>query len=193
MSGPIKRLFDATHARWTELGYAWPLKYGQREAYRQDLDPVALHGGRVVMHAGLPGEEGDAGELDATILQAYDTAQSIATDWSTFTVHCHGYDASAPDNELLQDDAAWLLKQAFFGAFQFSLPAPLGHYMRLVSQVWVRNPQERRFGELIRLVVQVSFAIRQAPGYPVQTAVPVPKTSVVTPGGPVVIVEGGNL
>lgn len=186
MSGPIKRLFDAVAARWQALGYTWPLVYGTREAYRQDLDPVVLQGGRVVIHAGLPGEESDAGELSAEVLQAFTTARAIATTWETITIHCHGYAASAPDDELAQDDAAWCLKEASLAAFRAALPG-LGHYWRVVSQTWVRSPAERRFGEVLRLVVQVSIAIREAPEYPLLTAEPVPTAIAETPGGPVVI------
>jgi hypothetical protein len=185
-------MFDTLSARWSVLGFAEPLKYGHREAHRQDLDPVVSTGGRVVMHAGAPGaEDADAGELDMQVLGAHDAAPNVATDWALFTVYCHGYDAAAPDDELAQDDAAWGLKQAFLGVL-FDEKAGLGHYVRLREQVWRRSPQERRFGELIRLVFEASFGVRAAPELPTQTATPYAKATVETAGGLVTVIDQEN-
>lgn len=186
MSGPITRLFEALESRWNALGYQVPLVYGYRQTFRTDLDSVSKFGGRVSMHAGGP--DNSAGELDAAILQAYESGRAVATDWALFTVYCHGYNKANPNKELLQDDVADCLKEQFLGVLAYVKPG-MGHYWRLVSQDWIRDPEERRYGETIQLVFAVSKAIRQAPEYGAQTATPTATVVVEAPAAPITMIE----
>lgn len=192
---PINALREALDAEWLRLTYDVPLVYGYREARRtKDLDAVAA-GGRIVWHAGAwPGPDAAAGELDADPLQAYEAGRNVATHWAMFTVHCHGYDPAFPDEgvaggEAAHDGMTWRLMQAYLGAISKVIPAN-GWYRRVGAPVWVRDPAERRFGELIRFEMQVSFGVREWPAYPLQTLTPVPTGKVVTPNGTVTIIEG---
>jgi hypothetical protein len=189
MSAP-KQLDDAMQAAWTARGYtATPLVYGYREALRtRDIDAVLLGNGRIVYHWGAwKGPEAGAGSIELAHGHVPLAARNYAAAHDLFTVHCHGFDPAYPDatatgGELAHDDAAWALRELFFGVLQ-SVVRESRWLLEYGAPVLIRDPAERRIGELIRVEFTVRFGLREAPEYPFQY----PKTK---PVGAVVGVSG---
>lgn len=187
MSGPLGTFAAAMAAEWVRLGHTSTLAYGHREVVRtKDLDAVALGNGRIVYHAGTY-PTGSAGELSAAVMAVHESAPNVATHWSLFTVHCHGYDMSFPDENVASaqaahDDAAWCLMEQFVGAFVYITSINKWFY-QLSEPEWVRDPLERRFGEKIMFTVAASFGVRQAPLYTKQYPTPKPTAIVDTLAG----------
>lgn len=198
--GPFRTFQNALVAKWAEIAYATPLRYGYREAQRsRDLDAVTLGNGRIVWHAGTwPGPESSAGEIVHEHRMPTTTGKSVSTSWNIFTVHCHGYDPEYPDEnvdggELAHDDVCWRLREMFFGVLPGVVnSAPVRGELQYGGHKWVRDPNERRFGELLRSEFVVSFAIRSLPVYPKTPFTQEPTGQVVTPNGSVVTIVGGS-
>lgn len=192
MSGPIRQLEAAMSAEWTRLAHTSTLAYGHREVLRtKDLDAVTLGNGRIVYHAGTY-PTGAAGELSATVMAVHESAPNVATHWNLFTVHCHGFDASYPDENVAgaqaaHDDAAWCLMEQFVGAI-IHVTSIKRWFYRLNEPEWVRDPLVCRFGETLVFTVAVSFGVRQALLYPKQYPTPQPTAIVETPAGDVEVI-----
>lgn len=189
----IRSFVQAMKAEWARLGHDSALAYGHREVVRtKDLDMVTLGNGRIVFHAGSY-PSGSAGELSATVIDdGHDSGFNVATHWNVFTVHCHGFDASYPDENAdgaqeAHDDAVWTLMEQFVGAF-VRIASIQKVFYRISEPEWVRDPMERRFGEKLMFQVAVSFGVRQAPEYPKQHPTPQPTAIVETPAGDVEVI-----
>ncbi len=204
MSTPYETFRTAMAARWDEIisygafeQYGQPaLLYGYNEANLiRNLDAVVAGKGRIVHHAGdWPGPQASAGELSGNPMQAHASGRNVATYWSMFTVHCHGYDPAYPDPSVpgvaaRHEDAAYLLMQAYLGALAYVAPAN-GWYRRETKPEWVRDPEQRRFGELLRFQISLLWGVRRAPIYPTVYLTPKPTGIVETPNGDVTIVPG---
>jgi hypothetical protein len=190
MSGPITALHAAMQARWTARSYtATPLLYGFREAARtKDLDAVVLGNGRIVYHRGSwPGPDASAGQYDPAHHHAHRAGRDFAAYGTLFTVHCHGFnplfpDATSAGGEVAHDDAAWLLEEMFFGVLQWVVRANTWK-LEYGSPIIVRDPQERRLGELVRAEFTIKFAMREAPEYPFQYPEVKPNGAVIGASG----------
>lgn len=184
-------------AQWTAREYtATPLLYGFKEAARtKDIDAVVLGNGRIVYHWGSwPGPEASAGTIEKSHGHGHRTGCDYATAPDLFTVHCHGFDATKPDYtsagaELAHDSAAWLLREKFFGVLQWVVRKNRW-LLEYGTPVLVRDPLERRLGELLRVEFVIKFALREAPEQPIQTPEPKAVGAVETPDqNEVIIVE----
>lgn len=190
MSDPITLLDAAMQAQWTQRGYtATPLLYGFREAARtRELGAVLLGAGRIVYHWGVwTTPEASAGALEKPHGHAHRAGRDYAVAADVFTVHCHGYDAAfpeatAPGAERAHDAAAWLLRQHFFGVLQWVVRSN-SWLLEYGSQTLVRDPAERRIGELLRAEFSVRFSLREAPEHPFQYPEQKPVGAVVGASG----------
>lgn len=190
MSGPIVALETALQARWTARGYsATPLLYGFRQAARtKDIDAVVLGNGRIVYHRGSwPGPEASAGQYELAHHHAHRSGRDFAAYGTLFTAHFHGFDPSFPDatsagGEAAHDDAAWLLEELFFGVLQHVIRDNTWK-LEYGSPVIVRDPLERRIGELVRAEFTIKVSMREAPEYPFQYPEVKPNGAVVGASG----------
>lgn len=190
MSGPITLLDTAMQAEWVARGYTpTPLIYGYREVERtKDIDAVLLGNGRIVYHWGAWARpEANAGTIAPSHGHAHRSARDFAVSHSLFTVHCHGYDpdfkdATAPGAERAHDNAAWVLHEAFFGVLQWVVRTSRW-FLEYGQPVLVRDPAERRIGELLRAEFTLRLALREAPEYPLQNPETKPVGAVVGESG----------
>lgn len=177
-------------ALWTARGYAaTPCLYGFREATRtKDIDAVTLGHGRIVWHLGAwPGPEAAMGEINKAHHHAHKTGRDFAVSESLFTVHCHGFNPAYPDAtsagaELAHDLAAWELHEKFFGVIQNAVNQ-CSLVLEYGSPVLVRDPAERRIGELIRVQFTVRFSMREAPEVATEYPTPKPQGAIVGESG----------
>lgn len=175
---------------WTARGYAaTPCLYGFREATRtKDIDAVTLGHGRIVWHLGAwPGPEAAMGEINKAHHHAHKTGRDFAVSESLFTVHCHGFNPAYPDAtsagaELAHDLAAWELHEKFFGVIQNAVNQ-CSLVLEYGSPVLVRDPAERRIGELIRVQFTVRFSMREAPEVATEYPTPKPQGAIVGESG----------
>lgn len=196
--GPIRDFKTAMAAKWVANGFTdTPLLYGFREVIRtKSIEAVALGNGRIVWHAGsFAGAGSNAGELTHEHVHPTTTGRSVANSWNVFTVHCHGLDpaypdATAEDAELAHDDAAWRLREMFFGALP-DVASANKWLLQYGSQTWVRDPEQRRIGELLVCEFSIRFAIRSLPVYPKTPFTQKPTGVVVTPNETAVTIVGG--
>jgi hypothetical protein len=190
MTGPIEALKTGIDARWLELGYAdTPIVYGYKEAQRtRDIDAVALGNGRIVYHlGGFPGPDASAGDMRLAHAHATIAGRTVGTAGTLFTVHLHGFDAtfaddSTPEAQLAHDNICWRLREMFY-AVLFHVVPQNRWFMTHGPQTIVRNPTERRFGEVLRCEFNIDFSIRSAPEYPFVHPIPKPTGIVTTPNG----------
>lgn len=197
MSGPIAALRTAFEAKFTSLFQTTPIRYGFREvAKTRSLDAVTLGHGRIVWHAGTwPGPEANAGEIEAAHGHPTTTGRSVSNSWNIFTVHCHGLDPAFPDPtadgaEAAHDDVAWRLREMFFG----QLPEVVSGnrwLLRYGAQVWIRDPEQQRLGEVLKCEFAVKFAIRSLPVYPKTQFTQEPTGVVKTVSGNETTIVGG--
>jgi hypothetical protein len=187
---PHVALDNAMQALWTARGYtSTPLVYGYREAMRtRDLDAVVLGHGRIVYHWGAwPGPEASAGAIEKPHYHAHRSGRDYASAPDLFTVHCHGYDPSFPDYsaagaEIANDAAAWLLREKFFGILQ-NVVRRNNWLLEYGSPLLVRDPMERRLGEVCRVEFTIRFSLREAPEVPIEYPTPEPQGAVVGQSG----------
>ncbi len=190
MSGPVAALETALQSRWTARGYTpTPLLYGFRQATRtKELDAVLLGHGRIVYHRGSwPGPEASSGEYDSAHHHAHKAGRDFAAYGTLFTAHIHGFDPAYPDvtstgGECAHDDAVWLLEEMFFGVLQHVVRANTWT-LSYGTPVLIRDPMERRLGELVRAEFTVKFSMREAPVYPFQYPENKPSGAVVGASG----------
>lgn len=177
-------------ALWTARGYtATPCLYGFREAARtKDIDAVTLGHGRIVWHLGAwPGPDAAMGEINKAHHHAHKTGRDFAVSESLFTVHCHGFNPAFPDatssgSELAHDLAAWELHEKFFGVMQNAVNQ-CSLVIEYGSPVLVRDPAERRIGELIRVQFTVRFSMREAPEIATEYPTPKPQGAIIGESG----------
>ena len=189
MSDPL-RLAAKLNELWAARGYAsTPCLYGFREAMRtKDIDAVTLGHGRIVWHLGSwPGPESDLGPIGKDHHHAHKTGRDYAASFDLFTVHCHGFDPAYPDAtstgaELAHDTAAWKLHEKFFGVLQSAVIQNTSK-LEYGSRLFVRDPAERRFGELIRVQFTVRFSMREAPEVATENPTPKPQGAVIGESG----------
>ena len=190
MSGPVTLLDTEMQAQWTARGYGLtPLLYGYREAERtKNIDAVLLGHGRIVYHWGSWARpEASAGTIAPAHGHAHRAGRDYAAAHDLFTVHCHGYDpafkdATAAGGERAHDDAAWQLRELFFGVLQWVVRKNRW-FLEHGQPTLVRDPAERRIGELVRVEFTVRFAMREAPEYPFQYPETKPVGAVVGASG----------
>jgi hypothetical protein len=183
-------LSTALQALWTARGYAsTPVLYGYREALRtKDLDAVLLGHGRVVYHLGAwPGPDASMGSIEKAHHHAHRTGRDFAASLSLFTAHCHGFnpvypDATSTNAELAHDAAAWQLHERFLGVLQNIVRASK-LVLEYGAPVLVRDPAERRLGELIRMEFTIRFSLREAPEVALQNPTPKPQGAVIGESG----------
>lgn len=189
MSGPIVTLKNEMAARWIQLGYAaTPLLYDFHEVARlRDLSSVTAGTGRVIYHWGqYTSPEAAAGEVRAQHSHSHISGRTVATSADVFTVHCHGYDpvfadAGVDGATAAHEDVAWRLLEMFVAAIKWVV----SHNRWLIetrAKTLVRDPDVRRFGELVRLDFSVLFSIRADPLYSLQHPEQKP-TGAVAPTG----------
>lgn len=197
MSDPITLLDTEMQTQWTARGYdATPLIYDFREVVRtQDLDAVLLGNGRIVYHWGTyASPEASAGNIEKAHGHVHRSGRDCAVSHSLFTVHCHGYDPAFPDASAAgaaraHDGAAWKLHERFFGVLQWVVRKSRW-LLEYGSPTLVRDPAERRIGELVRVEFTVRFAMREAPELPLQHPETKPVGAVVgASGDPTTTVE----
>ncbi len=187
---PITALNTALQALWVTRAYtATPLLYGFREATRtKGIDAVTLGYGRIVYHRGSwPGPEASAGEYDPAHHHVHKAGRDFAAYGTLFTVHMHGFNPAFPDatsagSELAQDAAAWLLEERFFGVLQNVVRGSTWK-LSYGAPFIVRDPVEKRHGELVRAEFTVKFSMREAPVYPFQYPENKPSGAVVGASG----------
>jgi len=187
----ILQFSTALEAHWDAKGYAsTPLLYGYGEVSRtKDLDAVALGHGRIVYHAGAwPGPESNAGQMSNEHAHAFRSARAFGSDAVLWTVHIHGFDPAFPDRaapgaERAQDNRCWALKEMFFGAAKHVQIAGSWKGFQYLSETWVRDPAERRFGELLRCEFSFTVSMREAPEVPIEYPTTEPRGSVIAPSG----------
>ena len=95
----------------------------------------------------------------------------IATLRELFQVIISAADLTAPENELLQYKAARLLRDAWHRAAYLAAHGTL----KLVSETWIVDKNERRFGASIRVVCAIESMV---PDEPLETA-PVDTSAVI--------------
>lgn len=189
-TAPHVALDAEIQSQWTARGYtATPVLYGFREATRtKDIDAVVLGNGRIVYHWGAwPGPDASAGEIEKAHHHAHRSGRDYAAAADLFTVHCHGFDPAKPDYtspgaELAHDAAAWLLREKFFGVLQ-DVVRRMRCTLEYGAPLLVRDPLERRIGELVRVEFTIRFAMREAPEVPLQNPTPKPQGAVVGQSG----------
>ena len=175
MSFPLQ-FRTALEARWAALGYtATPLLYGFREVARtKDIEAVTLGHGRIVYHAGSwPGPDANAGTMSHVHGHVHRSGRDYGSDAVLFTAHIHGHNPAFPDPtasgaECAHDDICWALKEMFFAAVKHVQIANKWHSVQYGSEVWVRDPEQRRLGELLRVEFLINVGLRSAPEYPFQ-------------------------
>lgn len=181
----------ALEARWNALGYtATPLLYGFREVARtKDIEAVTLGNGRIIYHPGSwPGPDANAGTMSHTHGHAYRSGRNYGSDAVLFTAHLHGLDpaypdATAPGAECAHDDICWAFKEMFFAAVKHVQITKKWHSVQYGSEVWVRDPEQRRLGELLRVEFSINVGLRMAPEYPLQQFQQKPVGAVVGESG----------
>jgi hypothetical protein len=182
-------------ARWVTLGYDTPLLYDFNEVVRvRDIDAVAAGNGRIIYHWGAySSPEAVAGEVRPAHPHSFLSGRSVAASIDTFTAHFHGYDpnfpdAGAPGATAAHEDVAWRLMEMFVAALKWVVPKNQW-FMETRAKTLVRDPAQRRLGELVRLEFAVMFSIRADPLYPLQNPITKPTGVVQAAGGPVIVVE----
>jgi hypothetical protein len=190
MSVPLQ-FRTAMEAQWTAKGYdSTPLVYGFREARRtKDIDAVVLGHGRIVYHPGTwPGPEADAGQMSNEHAHAFRTGRNYGSDAMVWTVHCHGFDPAYPDAtaenaECAHDDICYALREMFFSVVKYvQLTGPWKN-LEYRAAKWVRDPEERRFGELLRCEFAFTVGMREAPILPIQYPEVKPSGAVIGASG----------
>lgn len=192
---PHAALDAAVQSLWTARGYTLtPVLYGYREAmHTKDLDRVVLGHGRIVYHWGAwPGPEASAGTIEKAHGHVHRSGRDYAVAPDLFTVHCHGFDPTKPDAtaagaELAHDAAAWLLREKFFGVLQ-NVVLRNRWSLAYGAPILVRDPAERRLGELVRVEFTVKFSLREAPEVALQNPTPKPQGAVIGESGEETIV-----
>jgi hypothetical protein len=195
VTAPLLALNTAFQSLWVARGYTLtPVVYGYREAMRtKDLDAVVLGHGRVVYHLGAwPGPDASMGSIDKAHHHAHPTGRDFATSLSLFTAHFHGFDPAYPDatstnGELAHDAAAWQLHERFLGVLQ-NVVRRMTLVLEYGDPELVRDPAERRLGELIRMEFTIRFSLREAPEVALQNPTPEPQGAVVGESGDETIV-----
>lgn len=187
----IAQFRDAMAARWAAKGYgAIPLIYGYREVARsKSIDAVLLGNGRIVYHAGAyPGPQSNAGQMSNEHAHPYMTGRAFGSDAVLFTAHLHGFDPAFPDptgpgGECAHDDRCWALKEVFFSVAKFvQLTGPWKGF-QYSSALWIRDPEQRRLGELMRCEFSFSVSMREGPEVPFEYPTPLPQGAVVGQSG----------
>lgn len=190
MSIPLQ-FRTAMEARWTAKGYtSTPLLYGYREVIRtKSLDAVSLGHGRIVYHPGAyPGPRAAAGQMSNEHAHAFKTGRNYGSFSILWTVHIHGFDPAYPDPtsenaECAHDDVCIALQEMFFSVVKYvQLTGPWKNLEYGVGQ-WVRDPEGKRFGEV--LVTEFSFtaSAREAPEVATEYPTPKPQGAVIGESG----------
>lgn len=195
MTAPLLALNTSIQSLWTSRGYTLtPIVYGYREATRtRDLDAVLLGHGRVVYHLGAwPGPDASMGSIEKAHHHAHRTGRDYAASLSLFTAHFHGFNPAYPDAtstnaELAHDAAAWQLHERFCGVLQ-NVVRGMSCVLEYGTPVMVRDPAERRLGELVRVEFTVKFSLREAPEVALQNPTPKPQGAVIGESGEETIV-----
>lgn len=113
-------------------------------------------GARILWIPGNP--NGDLGSL-LPATQPGRNPRSIATLAELFTVEILAHDAAALENERAQYHATRLLFDAWLRAVYLAMPGRVA----LVTNEWITDRKERRFGAAIRAVCTVSAMVPDAP------------------------------
>ncbi len=180
----------AMQAEWVARGYtSTALIYDFREVERtKELDAVLLGNGRIVYHWGAWSKpESSAGSIQLAHGHAHRAARNFAAAHDIFTVHCHGFDPDFPDASAAgaaraHDSAAWALRELFFGVLQW-VARKSRWFLEHGNQILVRDPADRRIGELLRAEFTLRAALREAPEYPFQYPETKPVGAVVGASG----------
>jgi hypothetical protein len=150
-------LYDAVVARFALDGTATPNVFGWRSSAQQ-----MTTGKRIVWIPGDP--NGNAG----SVISARNPGRNVrplATLEELFTVEISAMDIATPENERAQYEATRLVFDAWYRAVYL---AARGTF-RVISDEWVTDKKERRYGATMRIVCAIEAMIPDA----VQTEAPV--------------------
>ena len=159
-------LFEQISARFAREGSAAVFAFGWREPSKRTKDL------RVVF---VPGDDGDVGEL-AVARQPGRLPRPLATLEELVTVYLEAFDPSSAENELVQYTSARLLFDAFTRALYHAARGTFS--MRSIR--WVDNPNERRHGATMRLVIALDAMVPDLPASTVAPTVSENETAVLT-------------
>lgn len=186
-----KQFRDAMDARWLAKGYSdTPLLYGYREVARtKSIDAVTLGNGRIVYHPGAyTGPLASAGQMSNEHAHAHPNARAYGSFSMLWTVHCHGFDPAYPDAtsegaECAHDDICVALKEMFFSVAKAAQVSNSWKPIEYGPGQWVRDPAERRHGELLVVEFSITVSMREAPELPIEYPTPKPTGIVILPNG----------
>lgn len=155
MTWPVAALFDAVAARVTAEGPAdCDVVFGWRAPARARLKRRRI--------SVIPGDAttGDVGEIAAGGPSAGDGIyRTLATLRELATIECEAHDPSAPEDELAQYCETRALYDVAVRAAMLAMPGRV-----LVSSTeWETRRSERRHGALLRVVLELSAVIPDAP------------------------------
>jgi len=175
----VSKLFADVSADLAEHAITANVVFGWRELAKQ-VNQGPGQANRVVF---VPGTvpDGDMGK-DLPARNPGRVPRPIATVAEIVTIEVWGYDASAPENELKQYEAARFLYDAVRAAVYRSSH---GTYT-IEGQNWVTEKTERRFGAAIRIELAIQAMIPDAPPSWVYAPQPITATSedvIALPGG----------
>lgn len=142
----LSKLFDDVSARFADEHTNVQNVFGWRE-------PEKRTGAMRVVW--VPGDDkGDAGKI-APPRNPGGNPRSLGTLLESFTVYCEGVDASQPENERAQYEAARAVYDTWFRAVYL---AAHGTYT-VEKTEWLIDKKERRYGATIRVVCTVQAKI----------------------------------
>lgn len=148
----LTHLFRSVQARFREDGNTTPHLFGWREPARREHT-----GNRIVW---VPGddEDGSMGEVTAARQPGRLPARSLGTLNELFTVRIWGSDPSAPEDELLQYNAArFLFDDWYRAAYLVALDT-----LVVTDTRWDIEFKERRFGACIRALCTIQAMLPDA-------------------------------
>lgn len=147
----LPRLFDAVVDRFADEGTAVTNAFGWREPARRTGEM------RIVW---VPGDD-QSGAL-GDVLSARNPGRNprpLATLGELFTVFVEAVDATAPEDERKQYEAARVLFDAWFRAVYLAARGTVA----IRSAAWVTSKKERRYGATLRVVCSVEAMVPDAP------------------------------
>lgn len=155
----IERLYAAVTARFTSEGTGAANVFGWR------MPAQHVEGNRI---AWVPGDtSGRVGETTAP-RQPGRNPRPLATLRELFTVVINAVDTADLENEALQYRAARLLRDAWFRAVYLAAHGTFA----IVSEDWITDKLERRYGAALRVVIALDAMVPDEPAElaPVDTA-----------------------
>lgn len=161
----LENLYNQTVAQFAADGTAITNAFGWRE-YRKHLVVGSPLGNRIMW---VPGNETGDGDIGKAAPPRYpgNNPRALGTLLELFTVFVCGFDASAPENELLQYKATRFNFDAWYRAVYL---AAYGTFT-IESLKWDRSKTERQHGAMLVAVCTIQAMIPDVtyPGAPVDT------------------------